>query len=239
MSGSPTTNPTRLVDAGEALRILGPPPPYVSRAGEKLRAALDRFGVDPAGLRAVDVGASTGGFTDCLLQAGAAHVVAVDVGRGQLHERLRSDPRVESRERTDVRGLTPDDVGGPADLLSVDVAFVALRTVLPAVVGLARPGAHLLLLVKPQFEADAADVAKGRGVVRDPAVWAVALSRAIDALDRLGAAIMGGMVSPLRGADGNVEFVLHALAPDGDDAPGVPPLDVEALVAEATDVTSR
>jgi 23S rRNA (cytidine1920-2'-O)/16S rRNA (cytidine1409-2'-O)-methyltransferase len=238
VSGSPTTNPTRLVDAGEPLRVLGPPPPYVSRAGGKLRAALDRFGVDPTGLRAVDVGASTGGFTDCLLQAGATHVVAVDVGRGQLHERLRSDPRVESRERTDVRSLTPDDVGGPADLLSVDVAFVALRTVLPAVVGLARPGAHLLLLVKPQFEADAADVAKGRGVVRDPVVWAVALSRAVDALDRLGAAIMGGMVSPLRGADGNVEFVLHALAPDGDDAPGVPPLDVEALVAEATDVTT-
>ena len=237
MSGSPTTNPTRLVDAGEPLRVLGPRPRYVGRAGEKLRAALDTFAVDPAGSVAVDVGASTGGFTDCLLQAGASRVVAVDVGRGQLHERLRSDPRVDSRERTDVRALTPDDIGGPADLLAVDVAFVALRTVLPAVVGLARPGAQMLLLVKPQFEADAADVARGRGVVRDPEVWAIALARVVDALDRLGAAIMGGMVSPLRGADGNVEFVLHALAPGGPAVPDAAPLDVAALVAAATDAS--
>jgi 23S rRNA (cytidine1920-2'-O)/16S rRNA (cytidine1409-2'-O)-methyltransferase len=160
-------------------------------------------------------------------------VVAVDVGRGQLHERLRADPRVTSRERTDVRHLRPDDVGGPAAVVTVDVAFVALRTVLPAVVALAAPGAHLLLLVKPQFEADAADVAKGRGVVRDPAVWAAALRRVIDALDRLGAAIMGAMVSPLRGADGNVEFLLHALAPGGSAAPDAGSVDVDALVAAA------
>jgi 23S rRNA (cytidine1920-2'-O)/16S rRNA (cytidine1409-2'-O)-methyltransferase len=235
VSGSAATNPGRLVDPGEPVRILGPPPRFVSRAGEKLRAALDRFSVDPRGARAVDVGASTGGFTDCLLQAGAEQVVAVDVGRGQLHERLRSDPRVDSRERTDVRHLAAADVGGPADLLAVDVAFVALRTVLPSVLGLARPGADLLLLVKPQFEADPADVARGRGVVRDPEVWAVALTRVVDALDRLGAAIMGGMVSPLRGADGNVEFLLHARAPGGRPTPPAGPLDVDALVAAATE----
>jgi 23S rRNA (cytidine1920-2'-O)/16S rRNA (cytidine1409-2'-O)-methyltransferase len=196
----------------EAVVVRGEGPRFVGRGGEKLAAALDRFAVPVDGSRALDAGASTGGFTDCLLQYGARCVVAVDVGYGQLHERLRADPRVESVERTNVRDLVPGDLGPPFDLVVADLSFISLRTILAPLLGQAAPGAHLVLLVKPQFEAGRDEAARGRGVIRDPAVWRRVLDEVLIALRATGAAIMGAMVSPLTGADGNVEFLVHARA---------------------------
>lgn len=233
--------------ADEPVQVLGDGPRFVSRAGEKLAAAVERFGLAPliAGARALDAGASTGGFTDCLLQNGAAHVTAVDVGYGQLRERVATDSRVDVRDRTNVRELQPGDLGDPVDVVVADLSFISLRTVLPALLGLARPGATMVLLVKPQFEARRHEAARGQGVIRDPAVWRQVLADTRDALARHGAAIMGAMVSPLHGADGNVEFLLHVRAPEPAPEQGsrVPRsgagsaddgLDVDRLVAEAS-----
>lgn len=232
VSGAPAAKPARLVDPGEPVEVTGDPARFVGRGGEKLDAALERFEVPIGGRRAADLGASTGGFTDCLLQRGAAVVVAVDVGYGQLHERLRADPRVDVRERTNVRHLAPGDLGPLADVLVADLSFISLRTVLPAVAGLGRPGADLVVLVKPQFEAGRTEAAKGRGVITDPAVWRRVLEEVAAALDGLGAAIMGAMASPLTGADGNVEFLLHArLAPASTIAPVAGLLDAALVEA--------
>jgi 23S rRNA (cytidine1920-2'-O)/16S rRNA (cytidine1409-2'-O)-methyltransferase len=182
----------------------------VSRGGDKLSAALDEFDIDVTGRRALDAGASTGGFTDCLLQRGAAHVLAVDVGHGQLHERLRRDGRVEVRDRTNVRGLDADDIGGPVGIVVADLSFISLRVVLPALLSCAATGADLVLLVKPQFESTRQEAARGKGVIRDEAIRARVLDEVLAALGSLGAAIVGTMVSPLTGADGNVEFLVHA-----------------------------
>jgi 23S rRNA (cytidine1920-2'-O)/16S rRNA (cytidine1409-2'-O)-methyltransferase len=219
-----------MVGDDQALAITGPPKRFVSRGGEKLDAALDRFAVDVRGRRALDAGASTGGFTDCLLQRGAREVIAVDVGYGQLHERLRTDRRVAVHERTNVRELRLDD---PVDLVVGDLSFISLATVAPALVGdNATPGADVVLLVKPQFEAGRAEVSKGRGVVRDPEVWRRVLGEARSALAGHGAAMMDVMVSPLKGADGNVEFLVHLRAHA--DAPGrVGDEELDAVVAEA------
>jgi 23S rRNA (cytidine1920-2'-O)/16S rRNA (cytidine1409-2'-O)-methyltransferase len=213
VAGAPADKAARLVAPGEPLVVLGPPPRFVSRGGEKLDAALEHFAVVVAGLRAYDLGASTGGFTDCLLQRGAASVVAVDVGYGQLHERLRADPRVEVHERTNVRSVAPGDLGAPADVLVGDLSFISLRTVLPTALPLARPGADVVVLVKPQFEAGREEAARGKGVITDPQIWERVLGEVADALAGAGAAIMGTMRSPLTGADGNVEFLLHARTP--------------------------
>jgi 23S rRNA (cytidine1920-2'-O)/16S rRNA (cytidine1409-2'-O)-methyltransferase len=230
VGGAPALKAARLVAPHEPVEVAGDPPPYVSRAGEKLAGALTRFGIDPAGLRALDAGASTGGFTDCLLQRGAAPVVAVDVGHGQLHERLRSDPRVEVRERVNLRDLTAGDLGDPFDLVVADLSFISLRTVAANLVDLAGPGADLVLLVKPQFEAGREEASRGRGVIREPAVWHRALQGVSDALQGHRAAIMDVMVSPITGAEGNVEFLLHART-----APATPPgpVDVDAAVDDA------
>ena len=228
VGGAPATKPARLVAPGEPVELTGPPPRFVSRGGEKLDAALERFGVDPAGRRALDAGASTGGFTDALLQRGAAHVVAVDVGYGVLHERIRSDDRVTVLERTNVRSLTPADLGGPVDLVVADLSFISLRTVLPALLGCAVAGADLVLLVKPQFEAGREEAARGRGVIRDPAVWRRVLEEVRVAVADRSAAMMGVMVSPITGADGNVEFLVHCRAEPGDCA-----VDLDGVVDEA------
>jgi 23S rRNA (cytidine1920-2'-O)/16S rRNA (cytidine1409-2'-O)-methyltransferase len=184
----------------------------VSRGGEKLAAALDRFPVTVAGRSALDAGASTGGFTDCALQHGALSVVALDVGHGQLHPRLRDDPRVQVMERVNVRHLSAADIGGAADAVVADLSFISLTTVARALLDCARPGAPMVLLVKPQFEAGRSEVSRGKGVIRDPDVWAEVQQRVGGALDGLGAAIMGWMTSPIQGAEGNVEFLLHAVA---------------------------
>ena len=157
--------------------------------------------------------------------------MAVDVGYGQLHERVAADGRVEVHDRTNVRHLTPDEIGGPVDVVVADLSFISLRTVVGALLGLARPGGDLVVLVKPQFEAARAEVDRGRGVIGDPAVWARVLDDVIAAFADRGATIMGAMASPITGSDGNVEFLLHARRPSG--APVEGSLDVDGAVAEA------
>lgn len=235
MSGATAEKPARLVAPDEAVELLGPPPRFVGRGGEKLAGALERFSVQVAGRRAIDCGASTGGFTDCLLQHGAAEVVAIDVGYGQLHERLRADARVRNRERTTIRGLEPDDVGGPAPLVVADLSFISLRTVADDLLRLLAPGGDLVVLVKPQFEAGREEASRGRGVITDPQVWRRVLGEAGDALQVRGAAIMGAMCSPLVGADGNVEFLIHATSSPSAGAPTPVDALVDAAVAEAVD----
>jgi 23S rRNA (cytidine1920-2'-O)/16S rRNA (cytidine1409-2'-O)-methyltransferase len=215
VGGAPAWKPARLVAPDEPVVVLGPPRRFVGRGGDKLDAALDHFAVDVTGRRALDAGASTGGFTDCLLQRGAATVVAVDVGHGQLDPRLRADPRVVVRERLNVRAVTVDDTGGPVDLVVADLSFISLRTVLAALLGVCLPGADLVLLVKPQFEAGRAEASRGRGVIRDPSVHDQVRAAIDDVLRQHRATIMGWMESPLRGADGNVEHFVHARAPGG------------------------
>ncbi len=188
--------------------------PYVSRGGEKLAAALDEFGVTVAGRFCLDVGASTGGFTDCLLQRGAVGVLAVDVGHGQLHWKLRNDPRVENLEKTHARDLTADRVAAsagpalwPGLLTVVDVSFISLDKVLPAVAGATPPGGEFVALLKPQFEVGPKDVPGG--IVRDDAVREAVLSRVQSQADGWGFRFEKSMVSPLKGRDGNVEYLLH------------------------------
>ena len=232
VGGSPAAKASRLVDPAEPVAVRGDPPRYVSRGGHKLEAALGAFDISAAGRRAIDVGASTGGFTDCLLQHGATAVVAIDVGRNQLHERLRADPRVASFERTDVRSVDEAAVGGAAEIVVADVSFISLRLVAADICRLAT--ADIVVLVKPQFEAGRADADRGRGVIRDPEVWRRTLLGACRAVVGAGAAIMGVMVSPLTGAEGNVEFLLHADARRG--VPGLADLEaaVDRAVADAT-----
>ena len=208
VAGSPAQGPTRLVGAGEPIQVTGEGPRFVSRGGEKLAAALERFAVPVRERRALDAGASTGGFTDCLLQAGAGHVVAVDVGRGQLAWSLREDARVTVLERTNVRALEPDDLGGAVDLTVADLSFISLLTVAPALARCTRPGGDLVLLVKPQFEAGRARIGKG-GIVRDPDVHRAVLHEVRDGLRAAGLFVLDVMASPLRGADGNVEFLVR------------------------------
>jgi 23S rRNA (cytidine1920-2'-O)/16S rRNA (cytidine1409-2'-O)-methyltransferase len=188
------------------------PEPYVSRGGHKLAAALDAFGVDPAGRVCLDVGASTGGFTDVLLQRGARRVYALDVGRGQLAETLRRDSRVTSMERTNARSLTPTSLPEPVTLASVDVAFISLRLVLePIVSTFDTRGGELIPLVKPQFEAGRAEVRDG--VVRDPAVHRRVLGDVVDAALAAGLDPIDAIASPILGPEGNREFLLHIRVP--------------------------
>jgi 23S rRNA (cytidine1920-2'-O)/16S rRNA (cytidine1409-2'-O)-methyltransferase len=212
VSGSVATKAARQVDAAEPIELTGPPPRFVSRGGEKLDAALERFAVDVAGRRCLDAGASTGGFTDCLLQRGAAEVVAVDVGFGQLHERLRRDERVRNLERTNIRALSAAEIGGAVPVTVADLSFISLRTVLPVLLALTEPGGDLVLLVKPQFEAGRREASRGKGVIRDPEVWRRVLEEVRSAASSQGATMMEGMPSPLTGADGNVEFLVRLRA---------------------------
>ena len=232
MSGSVADKASRQVGPAEPVELRGPRPRFVGRGGEKLDAAIERFGVPVAGRYALDVGASTGGFTDCLLQRGAAAVTSVDVGFGQIHERLRADPRVTVVERTDVRRFSPPEGAGPYELVVADLSFISLRAVAADLVQrLAAPGADVVTLVKPQYEAGRVEAARGRGVIRDPAVWRRVLDEVRSALSDSGAAMMGAMVSPLTGADGNVEFLAHWQAHAAADTGG--PVDLDAVVAEA------
>jgi 23S rRNA (cytidine1920-2'-O)/16S rRNA (cytidine1409-2'-O)-methyltransferase len=199
-----------------------------------LAAALDHFSITVDGKTALDAGASTGGFTDCLLKAGAVAVTAVDVGYGQLHDRLRNDPRVKVLERTNVRAL---QLPQPVQVVVADLSFISLGTVAAALLGdNAAPEADVVVLIKPQFEAGRAEASKGRGVIRDAEVWRRVLGEVRSALSGHGAAMMGVMVSPLRGADGNVEFLSHLRAHAGADEVLVDVDDaaLDAVVAEAS-----
>jgi 23S rRNA (cytidine1920-2'-O)/16S rRNA (cytidine1409-2'-O)-methyltransferase len=182
--------------------------PYVSRAGKKLEAALIAFGIDVTGLTCLDVGASTGGFTDCLLQRGAGRVYAVDVGRGQLDWRLRNDPRVVVREGINARYLKSEEIGEPAGFAACDVSFISVTLILPPVAALLGERGEMVILVKPQFEVGRGQVGKG-GIVRDPALHAAACDRVESAARELGFRT-GLMDSPILGAEGNKEFLLYA-----------------------------
>ena len=209
VNGAMAQKAARLVLPGDAVELVGPPDRYVSRGGEKLEGALAAFGLDVAGLRCCDVGASTGGFTDCLLQHGAAEVVAIDVGRAQFHERLTADPRVTPRERTDIRDVDPAAIGAPFDLVTADVSFISLTSVMACLAGLAAPGAPVVVLVKPQFEVGRQEASKGRGIIRNPELWQAALDRVLEAATTAGLAAQAAVPSPLKGAQGNVEFFFH------------------------------
>jgi 23S rRNA (cytidine1920-2'-O)/16S rRNA (cytidine1409-2'-O)-methyltransferase len=194
--------------AGDAeLMLLAPDHPYVSRGGLKLAHALDTFGIDVTGRHALDIGASTGGFTDVLLQRGAARVVALDVGHGQIDWRLRGDPRVVVLEGINARYLNPADVPGPFDIVCIDVSFISLRQILPVVPPLVRPGADVVALVKPQFEAGRAEVRKG--VIRDEVVRARVVDEIRTAAAAVGLTPAAVTPSPITGQKGNVEFLLH------------------------------
>lgn len=210
VNGSVADKASRQVAPGDALVIEGPPARFVGRGAEKLDHALTDFGIDVAGRRALDVGASTGGFTDCLLQRGAEHVVALDVGHGQLHERLRADPRVTNLERCNVRHADVDMIGGPVEVIVGDLSFISLTLVIPTLTRLCQPGSPMVLLVKPQFEAGRREVDRGRGVITDPAVHERVRGEVAAALEAAGAVVEGWTTSPITGADGNVEFLVHA-----------------------------
>jgi 23S rRNA (cytidine1920-2'-O)/16S rRNA (cytidine1409-2'-O)-methyltransferase len=219
--------PATQVETGEPILVdEAPEDSYVSRGGHKLAGALDVFasdGLSVAGRSALDAGASTGGFTDVLLAAGAAEVVAVDVGYGQLDLGLRQDPRVTVRDRTNVRALDADQLGGPVDLTVADLSFISLRLVLAVLAGVTRDGGDLVLLVKPQFEAGREAVGRG-GVVRDPAARAAAVRAVAEAGAALGLGVAGLCPSPLPGPAGNLELFLHLHA-------GAAPLDEAVLQA--------
>ena len=187
----------------------------MGRGALKLDHALETFGIDVSGLRALDAGASTGGFTDCLLQRGAAHVVAVDVGHGQLHERLAADGRVTNLERTNVRHIDGDMIDGSVDIVVGDLSFISLRLVIGVLASVCQPGAAMVLLVKPQFEAGRAEVSRGRGVITDPEVWDRVRREITDAIVGSGCTVSGWTDSPITGADGNHEFLVHAIVPKG------------------------
>jgi 23S rRNA (cytidine1920-2'-O)/16S rRNA (cytidine1409-2'-O)-methyltransferase len=219
--------PSAPVDDSATL-LIDDAPTFVSRGGEKLAGALDDLVVDVTGMRALDLGASTGGFTDCLLQRGVASVVAVDVGYGQLAWSLRNDPRVTVLERTNARYLTPDIVGEPVDLITCDLAFISVATVWPAVVGCARPGHDAVVLVKPQFEVGKGQVGSG-GVVRDAALHRHAIERVVTALTDAGGHVRAIARSRLLGPKGNVEFFVHSTGRGEPSAPA----DLERQIASA------
>lgn len=217
VDGAAVTKAGAAVPEAARIEVLGRDLPYVSRGGLKLEKALDAFAIDPAGRVCLDAGASTGGFTDCLLQRGAARVYAVDVGYGQLAWSLRQDPRVVVLERTNARHLTRREVPEPIDLAALDVSFISLLKILPAVANLLRPGGTVVALVKPQFEAGPEQVGK-KGVVRDPAVHREVLERVLAGAESLGFVVRGLTHSPVRGEEGNVEFLAWLQTP----GPGAP-----------------
>jgi len=209
VNGQIVNRPGHPIDSDAEIEILGYEP-YVSRGGEKLEAALEQFRVDPKGLVCLDVGASTGGFTDCLLQHGATKVYAIDVGHDQLHPKLRSDPRVVVREGLNARYLEPKDIGEPIDLIVVDVSFIPLELVLPPLVDILAPSGNLVALVKPQFEVGK-DLLPDDGIVKDAALQARALQDVARFIDRETPwRVMEDMISSVEGEKGNVEFFVHA-----------------------------
>jgi 23S rRNA (cytidine1920-2'-O)/16S rRNA (cytidine1409-2'-O)-methyltransferase len=205
---NPSPKPSTLVAPEEPVSVDGPPARFVSRAGAKLEGALEVFKVPIAGRRAIDVGASTGGFTDCLLQRGVAEVVGVDVGYGQMHNRIRIDERVTLVERTNIRHADPTDLGAPFDLVVVDLSFISLALVAPQLASLGSSTSDWILLVKPQFEVGKDLVGKG-GIVRDPEAHVLAIEQASNALASSGIGVVGLVVSPITGTEGNREFLIH------------------------------
>jgi 23S rRNA (cytidine1920-2'-O)/16S rRNA (cytidine1409-2'-O)-methyltransferase len=208
VDGKPAGKPGVPVPLAALIEIIEPDHPFVGRGGVKLDGALRRLAIDPAGCVALDIGASTGGFTDCLLRRGAGRVYALDVGAGLLDWGLRNDPRVVVLEGRNARHLAPADLPGPADLVVIDVSFISLRLILPVVPALLAPGGSIVALVKPQFEVGRRDVGRG-GIVREPRLHHAAVESVAMAAQALGLAVQGGCPSPITGAEGNREFFLH------------------------------
>jgi len=230
VGGEIASKPGAQVHTDAAIEIIEPDHPYVGRGGLKLAHALDRFGIAVEGAVAIDIGASTGGFTDCLLQRGAARVYAIDVGVGQLHWRLRNDPRVIVRERCNARYLRPDDFPERFDVATLDVSFISLKLILPALAPLLRPSADVVMLIKPQFEAGRSEVGR-KGVVRNPAVRRRILEQFWNAMDDHGWLPIGLVASPIAGPAGNIEYLLGAttrLAPRTRPLPAPPDFDALA-----------
>jgi len=229
VDGAPADKPSRMVALSQSLFVAGDPPRYVSRGGFKLEAALDFFNINVSGLQAIDVGSSTGGFTDCLLQHDAISVTAIDVGRGQIHNRLFRDKRVTVHERTNIRHVVPEEIGAPFDLLVADLSFISLTAILANLLDLVGDKSSMLLLVKPQFEAGKHEVDKGKGVIRDPEVWTDVLNKVQMSVRGNKAAIIEGMVSPITGAEGNVEFFIRVVKSSDCQRLVIPPLVQEAI----------
>ncbi len=223
-----------MIDPTAPIEVRSEVCPYVSRGGWKLEKALDEFGVDPTGCVCSDSGASTGGFTDCLLQKGAKKVYAIDVGYGQLAWKLREDPRVVCMERTNIRYVKPEDIGEPLDLSVVDVSFISLRIVLPAIRALLGPAGQVICLIKPQFEAGREKVGK-KGVVRDPAVHLEVLENFRALAYSLDFTIRNMTFSPVKGPEGNIEFLAHLSLLPGDAFEK----DLSILVGEAHSTLDR
>ena len=229
VAGQKADKPGMSFDETCELEVRGAACPYVSRGGLKLEKALRDFGVNPTGYVCSDSGASTGGFTDCLLQQGAQKVFAIDVGYGQLDWKIRSDPRVVVTERTNVRYVTPEQLGEPLDLSVVDVSFISLRIVLPVIkTFLTEHAGQILCLIKPQFEAGKEKVGK-KGVVRDPAVHKEVLDDFVALTKEIGFKILGLTFSPVKGPEGNIEFLAHLTLADTE---GIEP-DTALVVSQA------
>ena len=228
VNGQKSDKPGTPTDVEAEIEVRGNACPYVSRGGLKLEKALRDFDVDPTGLTCLDSGASTGGFTDCLLQNGAKQVFAIDVGYGQLAWSIRTDPRVVCMERTNIRYVTPEQLGTPVQLAVIDVSFISLRIVLPAVKALLSADGRIVCLIKPQFEAGKENVGK-KGVVRDPAVHQAVLNSFLQLADELQMTVRNLTFSPVKGPEGNIEFLGHlSMLPEGAVIP-----DTAALVAAA------
>ncbi len=218
VNGQKEDKPGAFFTSEAEVEIRGEKPRYVSRGGYKLEKAIETFGIRLDGLVCCDIGSSTGGFTDCMLQNGAGKVYAIDVGRGQLDWKLRQDERVVSMERTNIRYVTPEDIGEPADFASIDVSFISLEKVLPAVRELLREGARIAALIKPQFEAGRSQVGK-KGVVRDPFVHEDVIEKVVLFAASLGFRYLGLTYSPIRGPEGNIEYLFYMEKPAGSTAP--------------------
>lgn len=203
-----------LVREDSEIKVRDASPKYVSRGGLKLEAALREFGIDPEGLVAADIGASTGGFTDCLLRSGAAKVYAVDVGYGQLDWKLRRDPRVVMREKLNARYIRPEDIGETADIVVIDVSFISLTMIILPALALLKPDGVLIALIKPQFEVGKGEVGKG-GIVRDESKHRKVVDRISEFIKSLGLGVMGVIPSPIEGAQGNKEFLIAAVKSSG------------------------
>lgn len=225
VNGQKSDKPGALVPEDANLEVRGNPIPFVSRGGLKLQKALDWFGADPEGLTVIDVGASTGGFTDCLLKRGAKKVFAVDVGYGQLAWSVRTDARVVPMERTNIRFVTPEALGEAPDLAVIDVSFISLRLVLPVAARLLKAGGYVICLIKPQFEAGREKVGK-KGVVRDPAVHLEVLEAFLSHAGDAGFSVLGVTHSPIRGPEGNIEYLGYLRLGPGEAFSG----DLKAIV---------
>ena len=229
VNGQKADKPGTSYEETVEIEVRGAVCPYVSRGGLKLEKALRDFGVKPEGFVCSDSGASTGGFTDCLLQQGASKVFAIDVGYGELNWKIRNDPRVVVMERTNIRYVTPEDLGEPLDLSVIDVSFIGLELVLPTIKNLLKPGkGQVLCLIKPQFEAGRENIGKN-GVVRDPKIHQMVLDKFVALVHGLGFTILGLTFSPVKGPAGNIEFLGHLTL---DDIPGIQP-DTADVVAQA------